>query len=846
MARSSDEKIAASCDLCGLDAGRNPFEQRFDEIRKYFCCLGCMNVYTILSESGVIASGEDIRENEVFKRSLAMGIIANGQTELTPERFVPPPDAPVEETLLHVSGMWCSACSWLIEHSLLKENGVVSAEAYFASDLVKVKYCPIYLPPEKISKRIESLGYKTSLFDPDRETSAAEKRDLFLRIGVAGFLWLNIMTLSVPLYVGYFQEISPSVKALFPYILMVMAAPVIFYSARPILHLAWAGLKNGTIRMETLLATGILAAYVYSAIQTFRGETLIYFDTAAAIVTLVLIGKYMEKGAKERTTRAISMLYRMMPKKVRLVAGGIERFVSIDALSEGDVFMIKAGERIPADGIVVEGESHADESLLTGESNPLEKRAGSEIVAGSLNITNVLHARAVKVGDDTTIAHIIAMVENAIGRRSTLERTVDRVSRAFVPGVIGAAILTFAVCWGFSFTSADEALMRAITILVIACPCALGLATPLAVTAAVGSASRQGILVGDGSILEKIGRVDAVVFDKTGTVTNGRFDVAEFYPVGKWSANNGDDLLSLAASLESYSEHPLGAAVQREAKRRGLQPSEASGVSIDKGRGIEGTVGGRKVGIGNAALLSEAGVKPDAELSRRILALESGGHTTAFVAVENELAGVFAFGDTLRPEAAEVVAEFRAKGLFTQLLSGDSNATTAYIAEKIGVDEFHAGALPSDKTAAIAELQARGMTVAMIGDGVNDAPALAQADLGIAMGSGTDIAMKAADVVLMGPSLRKVHVAFDLSQKTWRIVRQNLFWAFFYNTLGMTLAVTGILNPIAAAGAMLLSSISVIANSMRLGTSERPILSREADERRREIEIAEVNGSVVV
>jgi heavy metal translocating P-type ATPase len=829
------------CELCGLHVGRNPFAGAFDGAEREFCCLGCLNVYTILFESGVIASGEDFRESEVFKQSLALGLISNREEDRDGPPI--PADAPVKETLLHVSGMWCSACSWLIEHSLRRERGVVSAEAFFASDLVKVRYCPQYLPPERITKRIAQLGYRASEFDPDNETAQAEKRDMVLRIGVAGFLWLNIMTLSVPLYVGYFQEISPSVKFLFPFILMILAAPVVFYSARPILHLAWTGLLNKTIRMETLLATGILAAYIYSSIQAFRGETLIYFDTAAAIVTLVLLGKMMEKGAKERTTRAISMLYRLMPKKVRLFVEGSERFVSIDALAEGDVFVVKSGERIPADGIVLEGESHTDESLLTGEPNPIAKVPGSAVVSGSLNTGNVLEIRATKVGGDSTLSQIIALVERAVSSRSDLERTVDNVSKVFVPGVIVVAALTFAGCYGLGWTTADEALMRAITILVIACPCALGLATPLAITAAVGTASRLGILVGDSSVLEKVRHLDTVIFDKTGTITDGRFELvdvavceaetlqaAETAAVGSvatagWAKRPPrgifeDDFLPLVAALERYSEHPLGAAIIRHAEGRLLTVGEADGVSIAKGRGLRGTVDGRAVVVGTRRLLEESGIATD--ISRLPVAdWEKAGRTVSFFAIDGRFAGAMAFGDSIKPDAADVIARLRERGIGSVIVSGDSEATVSHVAQAVGADGFRAGALPADKTAEVVRMRESGLRVAMVGDGINDAPALAEADLGIAMGSGTDVAMKAADVVLMGDSLRRILDVFELSAKTWRIVRQNLFWAFFYNTLGMSLAITGVLNPIAAAGAMLLSSLSVIGNSMRLRSGER-------------------------
>ncbi|MCD9185003.1 MAG: cation-translocating P-type ATPase [Pyrinomonadaceae bacterium] len=834
MKNSTPETL---CALCSLSVGRNSFSQVFRGEKKEFCCLGCLNVYTILTESGVLASGQNIRENEIFKQSLALGLIANREeTEKLPEI---PTDAPTRETLLHVSGMWCSACSWLIEHSLKNERGVVSAEAFFASDLVKIKYCPQYIPPEKLTKRIEKLGYKASEYDPENETSKTEWRDLTLRVGVAGFLWMNIMTLSVPLYVGYFEEISPSIKFLFPFILMILGAPVIFYSAKPILKLAWTGLLNKTIRMETLLATGILVAYVYSSIQAFRGETHIYFDTAAAIVTLVLLGKMMEKAAKERTTQAISMLYRLMPKKVRLFVDHVERFVSIDALNEADIFVVKAGERIPADGIIVEGNTHTDESLLTGESCPINKEIGNEVISGSLNITNIIHVKATKVGQDTTLSQIIKLVESAIGSRSDLERTVDKISKIFVPGVVVTAILAFAVSYGFGFTPLDEALMRAITILVIACPCALGLATPLAITAAVGNASGQGILVSDSSVLEKIRHLDVVIFDKTGTITEGKFELVDvalvsetkqklfaltvvgtnnFYAENK-QANEKEvfenEYLPLLSAVERFSEHPLGNALVKFAEERLTETRFAEDVSIQKGLGITGKVGGKDVFIGNERLALQSATIENS-LIETIEEWENSGKTVAYFGIDGKIKGALAFGDIIKPDAKEVVSALKERRIKTMIVSGDANATVEFAAKQIGADEFVSNALPSDKTATIEKLQSKGLIVAMIGDGINDAPALAQADLGVAMGSGTDIAMKAADIVLIGNSLEKILTTFNLSQKTWRIVRQNLFWAFFYNTLGMSLAVTGVLNPIIAAGAMLLSSLSVIGNSMRL------------------------------
>lgn len=859
----------SGCDLCGLAVGRHPFTRSFGGEEKHFCCLGCMNVYAILLESGVIAAGQNVRETEVFKRSLALGLISNGGGNSSASLPPIPPDAATQEALLQVSGMWCSSCAWLIEHALAGERGVVTVEAFFASDLVKVKYCPQFVPPNRIAERIAELGYRASEYTGENESADAansansESRDLLLRLGISGFLYLNIMTLSMALYVGYFEQIADSVRRFLPFVLMGLATPVIFYSAMPILKLAWRGLVNGVVRMESLLGLGILAAYGYSAAQAFTGGEHIYFDTASAIVTLVLAGKLIERNAKERTARAVTLLYRMMPKKVRLLApaasGGAEHFVAADALNVGDVFVVKAGERIPADGLIVEGASHADESLLTGESSPVEKVPGNTVVAGSVNIGNVIQVRATKVGDETTLARIIGLVEHALGSKSSLERAVDRVSRFFVPSVIAVALLTFLVCWISGFTNSGEALMRAITVLVIACPCALGMATPLAVTSAIGRASRQGILVSDSSVLETLRKVDTVIFDKTGTVTEGNFALLDLWrvsgklPVSQFQFTAGaqrtsdtaaqlssalpinslrpggnkilsldsvslteNECLQIIASLERYSEHPLGRAVVNHAEQQGISLLSASEIEVRKGLGLTGLVAGHQVFVGNRRLAEECVAFVAESVEPHVQRLESDGRTVALFGWDGNVLGAMAFGDGVREEAATVIADLKQRGIRTMIVSGDAHDTTAWTAAAIGADDFLAEALPHEKTAVIEKLQAQGVTVAMVGDGINDAPALAQANLGIAVGSGADIAMKAAAVVLMSNSLGKLLEVFDLANKTWRIVRQNLFWAFFYNTLGIGLAVAGVLNPILAAGAMLLSSLSVIGNSMRL------------------------------
>ncbi|HZT32205.1 MAG TPA: heavy metal translocating P-type ATPase [Bryobacteraceae bacterium] len=797
-----------ACGLCGLDCGRHPVTRRIGGEERSFCCTGCMHVYQILAESGVLASGQDFRESEVYRQSLKLGLIANPEAgEREPAAA---PAAEVREAMFQVGGMWCSACGWLIEHVLERERGVVSAEVFFASDLMKVRYCPQYVPPGRIAGRLAELGYRASEYTGQNEGESEVRKDLLLRTGVAAFLWLNVMTFSMVLYVGYFQSLAESIRQFLPFVLLALATPAVFYSAAPVLRLSVQGLRHGAIRMETLLALGILAAYGYSAAGAFRGGRHFYFDTACAIVTLVLAGKLVEQGAKEKTSRAITLLYRMMPKKARVRTDGRERFVSVEALAAGVVFVVQPGERIPADGVVVEGRSHVDESVLTGESAPRARGPGEAVICGSVNGGGVLEVRTTHAGAESTLARIIRSVEAALASRSRIERQVDRVSRIFVPAVIGVALATFA--WLLPRAGFPEALLRAITVLVIACPCALGIATPLAMTSAIGAAARRHILVTHGQALETVRRVTAAVLDKTGTVTEGNFELLET------AGETGR--LPLVAALEAYSPHPLARALCRRAEELGWAGAEAREIEIREGAGIRGVVAGREVFAGNHRICP---APPPAALAEQAAAWEREGHTVVFFGSGDAVEGALCFGDRIKREAAAVVGELKRRGVRTLLVSGDARAATAWVAGQIGVDEMIAEALPEQKVHAIRALQQGGAVVAMIGDGVNDAPSLAQADLGIALGSGTDIAIQAAPVVITSGRLEPVLETFEVARRTVRVIRQNLFWAFLYNAAAITLAVTGTLNPIMAAGAMVLSSISVIWNSSRLSRAGPPI-----------------------
>jgi len=783
--------------------------------------MGCANVYAILMESGVLANGQNIRETEIYRRSLELGLISNADSDrpqASRSRSVPiNPEAPTQEAVYQIGGMWCSACSWLIEHAIDQLPGIVSVEVYFASDLAKVKYCPLLLPPDRIPARIRELGYRASEFGKDTSPSKSDIRDLVTRLGVAAFLWANIMAFSVVLYVGYFEKISPSASRILPFILWALATPLVFYSGWPILRSAAIGLRNLQARMEALLALGILTAYALSAAQTVRGQTHVYFDTAAAIVTLVLAGKLIERAAKDRAAGSISALYRLMPKKVRVEVGSGERFVAIDALEPGSIFIVKAGERIPADGVIVTGTTHTDESLLTGESVPGAKSEGDTVVSGSLNTDGVIRVRVLRTGEDSTLTQIIRLVERALSSRAPIERTVDRISRIFVPAVVVLALveLIFLVA---THHAAGPALLRATAILVIACPCALGLATPLAITAAVGAASQAGLLIADSRVLETMGKVDTVLLDKTGTITQGDFRLLDFvsFPIDGKPPATFEEYLPLLAAIEAYSEHPLGRAVVQFARARGIRAVAVTSVDIQKGLGILAVHAGRTVFLGNRRLAEVQGCAVSVGAAESIEQWQKQGRTVALFGIGSELRGALAFGDQVKPDASAMVQSLMRRGILVSLVSGDAWPTTAWTASQIGIADFTAEVSPEGKAKIVQQLQAAGHRVAMIGDGINDAPALAQADLGIALGTGADIAMSAAPMVLVSGALAKVDEAFRLAAMTTRIVRQNLFWAFFYNVAGISLALAGVLTPIFAAAAMLLSSVSVVANSMRL------------------------------
>ncbi len=808
----------ATCDLCDLRLTGRTFTANVDGTDRYFCCAGCRQVFLILHDSGLLQG--DYKNSELYQTSLRLGLIGQPQEEDAPSAEPSPEELKnYQELSVHVDGMWCSACSWLIEKVVSSQPGVAHTRVIYASDTAKIYYQPEQISAHQITDTIHRLGYKTSSRESASSAQAEERTSLLLRMGVALFLMMNVMSFSYVLYVGYFQKLAADMQQLIPPLLLILTLPAVFWCGAPIHQKAFRSVQVRAPTMEVLFSISIFAAFFFSVYALIRGYDHFYFDTAVSLVALLLLGKYIEVSAKHKATRGIFRLYRMLPRKVRIKTASGTRLVSVQQLQVGDRFVVQEGEKIATDGRVVAGRATVDESLLTGESRPVEKKPGDPVTGSTINLQGSLEVEALRVGDDTVFAHIIRLVEGALSQKSPLERLVDRIARVFIPFVLLLATVVVGIMLANS-SGLEAALLRGITILVIACPCALGLATPLAIAAGVGFAAKQGILVREGEAFQLARKVTTVVFDKTGTLTEGKFTLQQIY----FPDYPPEEVLSLVASVEQYSNHPLAGAVVRASQQKDIPLYEAAEVKTVQGRGVAGKIrhphfssGEREVIIGNQAFVEEHGFEITA--SQQVLAAEeeAQGRTVVYFGVQGiPTAGHLSFGDSLKAGVRETVADLHRAGIPVRLLSGDSPQTTAVIAELAGIPHYAAGVLPQDKITVIRRLQQDGAVVAMVGDGVNDAPALAQADIGMAMGSGTEIALASSAVTLLRDDPRLVPKVIDISRRTINVIGQNLVWAFLYNSVGLVLATMGLLNPLFAAVAMLASSLSVVGNSMRL------------------------------
>lgn len=728
----------------------------------------------------------------------------------------------LEKKTLPVTGMTCAGCAASVESTLQTQPGVMKAGVNYATQQVLVEFDPKQISLADLQKSIQDVGYDLIIEEEKGEELQEEAQAEHLAQLKRRTLWS--IALSIPVVIiGMFFMDMPYAN----WIMLVLTAPVLFYFGRNFFVGAYKQAKYGRANMDTLVALSTGIAFFYSAFNTFFPQVLqrqglephVYFEAAAVIVAFILLGKLLEERAKAHTSSAIKKLIGLQPKTVRIVVDGQEKDIPLEQVAVGDAILVRPGDKIPVDGIVLEGSSYVDESMISGEPLPVEKKEGEAVFAGTLNGKGSFVFKAEKVGSDTMLAQIVQMVQQAQGSKAPVQKLADRIASIFVPVVIGIAVLAFAV-WLIAGGTLAQAILALVTVLVIACPCALGLATPTALMVGMGKGAEGGILIKDAESLETAYKVDVVVLDKTGTITQGKPVVTDWLWLRPQEA---PVLKEILLGLEQRSEHPLAEAVVKSLREEGVEALLVSGFESITGRGASARYGKELYHVGNLKLMQEQGIALRQELEVQANKLSEEAKTVIYFADSKEVLGVLAIGDTIKETSAEAIRKLQAQDIQVHMLTGDNAHTAAAVAQKVGLDHVKAEVLPSDKAEYIAALQQQGRVVAMVGDGINDSQALAQADVSIAMGKGSDIAMDVAKMTLISSDLNHIHKALKLSRKTVRTIRENLFWAFIYNLIGIPIAAgllypfTGfLLNPMLAGAAMALSSVSVVLNSLRL------------------------------
>jgi len=724
-----------------------------------------------------------------------------------------------ERVEIKVQGMNCAACVSRVEKKLQKIDGVQEAVVNLATEKAVVKYLPAVVKPEDLAAAITGIGYKAQLQTDLAEGTGkvsepaelGQRKRLLVFSAFLSFPFLVIMLehlfgLSLPVWLTSYTT------------QLLLATPVQFIAGFPFYKGAFTALRGGSANMDVLVALGTSAAYFYSLIiGLVDPHAHLYFEASAVLITLILLGKYLESMAKGRTSEAIRKLMGLQPKTARVIRDGQEQEVNISEVVVGDLVVVRPGERIPVDGVVKEGYSSVDESMLTGESVPVDKQVGDLVTGATVNKYGSIKFEATQVGKDTVLAQIIRVVQEAQGSKAPIQRLADLVAGYFVPAVVVIALGTFALWyWGLDAGNMSRALINATAVLVIACPCAMGLATPTSIMVGTGRGAENGILIRGGEHLERAHRVDTVVLDKTGTITKGELEVTDIITAEEFFGRE-EKLLEWAAAAEKFSEHPVAKAIVQGILKRlpDLSLRDPQEFSAVPGKGVKAVLDDSAILLGNRRYLEEQGVDVEPMLPA-LERLENEGKTTILMAVDQTTAAVIGVADTVKEHAAEAIKELKALGIEVWMITGDNKRTATAIAQQVGIEHVMAEVLPEDKADQIKKLREQGRVVAMVGDGINDAPALATADVGIAMGTGTDIAMEAADITLMGGDLRAIATAVKLSKATMRNIKQNLFWAFFYNTVGIPVAAAGFLSPVVAGGAMALSSVFVVSNALRL------------------------------
>ena len=819
-----------TCDLCGLSLRHGAVKAIISEKSMQFCCFGCKQVYEMLLAASGDLDPDAFRETEIFKRCVAAGIIPESMDDLEKKRRtatsgkktgrVPEPENAKNESKteldkglchdLNVRGMWCPACAWVVEEALIKEPGVIQAKCHFTTDRIKLNYNPTLTSPQHLIGAIKKLGYHGSPAEDGQKRT--ESRREFIRLGISAFLTMNVMMLSFALYTGFFTQLSADTIHHLTWPIVVMGSAVFIYGGAPIHRKALSGLSAASPGMETLISMGAGSAFFYSIFNWLTGSIHLYFDTASMLISLVLVGKAIEQRAKDRINNQISRFLELQPSKIRICTEQFPegKYVNAKLLSPGDMFRVEAGEIVPADGRILKGDARIDESTLTGEARPIHKQKGDLISSGTTIISGSPMVSAHAVGEDSLVGQLISVMEASLDQKSNMEDVTDKTLKYFVPAIVLLAMGTALVCLLLGF-SVQHAIIRAVTVMVISCPCALGVAIPLARVAGISLAGGNGILVHHFSAFQKIRNINAFVFDKTGTLTRGEWDLIETETLNDWPV---DKVLSLAAGLETHSRHYAGEAIVHAAQENNIAPASATRVT-ETDNGISGYVENSHVKIGSAAFLSDETITPrqyhggkKAEMASAI--------STVHMHVDEKPCALFHFGDAVRASSKTVIQNLKDRGMQLALISGDAQRTTRIIGNLVGISECHGSMLPENKSEFVNTLRDRGHCVAMVGDGVNDVPALASADLGIAVHSGHRIGMEASGITLMGNDPVQILTFYELAAHVSRTIQQNLVFTFLYNIVSIPIAMSGLLNPLVAVCAMLMSSLSVTGNTLYL------------------------------
>ncbi len=807
MSGSESAEGWVRCDHCLLEIRKAAaITAVIDAEEKHFCCRGCLGIYELIRNNALDAFYRQRCDWQPGppETAPAKGSAAFESTVTGSER---------EKRIdLVLSGIRCASCIWLIEKYLVKLDGVISARVNYATHRAAVSWDPQKIGLVTILDALRSIGYTPH---PCRSGNGEdvirrEKQQLLLRFGTASFFSMQLMLFSAALYAGFFQGMESRYKIAFQLISCALAAPVVFYSGSPFLSGAWRSLKAGALNMDLLVAIGSLSAFAYSLAMILTGGE-VFFDTSAMIVTFILLGRFLETGSRLKAENAINELLELQPQEAMVVRPNGERvFLPISEVEPGNRIEVIPGDRIPLDGVVIDGEAEVNESMLTGESMPVLKSAGSRAFAGTFALNGRLGIMVEGNAAETVLAGIIRTVREAQSRRAPIQGVADRTAGYFIPATITLAVSTF-IWWKFTSGNTVTALMNAVSVLVIACPCALGLATPLSILVGTTAAGKKGILVKGGDVFEKVSKTTHVVLDKTGTITEGRPSITDLLDFG-----STERFLQHAASLEASSEHPAGRAIAASWSGTIL---ETSHFRAFPGKGISAVIDSDRWTAGSGKFMESEGIACTEDQAKKAGLLESEGKTVVWVACGNEAAGIIGLIDDLRKDAIPMVKALLSKKLSLSILTGDNCGVASYISSKCGITDVSCGLGPTDKAGIIERMQERGACVLMVGDGINDAPALTVAGTGVTLGSATGIALECADVAILKNDLTLLSTLIDISRRSFSVIRQNLAWAFSYNVIALPLAMSGLLHPIMSSFFMAASSLIVVGNSMRLRKS---------------------------